>query len=286
MKKKSGMSSGKGDRSLSLYLEEIGNIPLLTREQENEHARKAAAGNRNSIEIMLKSNLRFVVNTAKRYRNQGFPLEDLIAEGNIGLMNALERYDIDKGYHFISYAVWWIRQAIQKAIYEKSKMIRTPMNRINELIQVEKARTRLGQLNGREAELHEIAAEANMTPEHVSSLIESGQDHVSLDSPLNSEEGSAELHSIIEAKGYRRPDEEVMSKSLSEDINKVLRTLTIKESEILQYRFGLNGRRPHCLSEIGAMYKLTKERIRQIEKKAITRLQHPSRSNYLKAYVS
>jgi RNA polymerase primary sigma factor len=271
---------------LSMYLKEINRIALLTREEEDHYARRAAEGEKAAKDKLVSANLRFVVNVAKKYQNQGLPLSDLISEGNIGLMNAIERFDVDKGYHFISYAVWWIRQAILKAICEKSRMIRLPLNRANELVQIEKARKQLQSDRGEEPEIEAIASAVNMNADHVADLINISRDLVSLETPVYAEKDSSQLGDFIEDSGYALPEEEAVEISLRDDINSVLRTLTEKEAEIIQHRFGLNGRSPLSLKEIGDRYNLTKERIRQIEKKALKRLQHPSRSQYLEAYIA
>ncbi len=271
---------------LSLYLKEINKVPLLSREEEDFHARRAAKGNQESKDVLVNANLRFVVNVAKKYQNQGLPLSDLISEGNIGLINAIERFDADKGYHFISYAVWWIRQAILKAICEKSRMIRLPLNRANELVQIEKARKQLQTEKNEEPEVKDIAKAVNMDEDHVADLINISRDLVSLETPVYAEKDSSILGDFIEDSGYTHPEEEVVEKSLQQDINSVLNTLSQKERDIIQYRFGLNGRTPLSLKEIGDQYNLTKERIRQIEKKALKRLQHPTRSQYLEAYTA
>jgi len=270
---------------LSLYLKEINKIPLLTREEEERYARAAAKGEQFSKEKLIRANLRFVVNVAKKYQNQGLPLADLISEGNIGLMNAIERFDVEKGYHFISYAVWWIRQAILKAICEKSRMIRLPLNRANELVQIEKVRKDLQGEQFLASETDMIAKKLDLNREHVADLLNISRDLVSLDTPVYSEKDSSLLGDFVEDRSHSTPDEQVVENSLRQDINGVLATLSDKESEIIQYRFGLNGRRPMSLKEIGSRYRLTKERIRQIEKKAIKRLQHPSRSHLLRAYM-
>ncbi len=271
---------------LSMYLKEINRIPLLTRDEEDKCARLAAKDDKAAKDKLVSSNLRFVVNVAKKYQNQGLPLSDLISEGNIGLMNAIERYDVDKGYHFISYAVWWIRQAILKAICEKSRMIRLPLNRANELVQIEKARKELQTGKGEDPEIKDIASSVSMSPEHVADLLNISRDLVSLETPVYAEKDSSQLGDFIEDAGYTKPEEEVIEISLKDDINSVLKTLTEKEAEIIQYRFGLNGKSPLSLKEIGDRYHLTKERIRQIEKKALKRLQHPSRSQLLESYIA
>ena len=271
---------------LSIYLKEINCIPLLTRQEEDKYARKAAKGDRFAKEQLDRANLRFVVNVAKKYQNQGLPLPDLISEGNIGLMNAIEKFDVDRGYHFISYAVWWIKQAILKAICEKSRMIRLPLNRANELVQIEKARKELQNARGTEPETKDIARFLDMNKEHVESLLNISRELVSLETPVFSEKDSTLLGEFVEDSDYVAPDEVIIEKSLIEEINQVLETLTEKEAEILQYRFGLNGKIPLSLKEVGDRFRLTKERIRQIEKKAIRRLRHPNRSQYLEAYVN
>jgi len=271
---------------LSLYLKEINKIPLLTREEEDRYARLAAQGDKEARDKLLRANLRFVVNVAKKYQNQGLPLSDLISEGNIGLLNAIERYDVNKGYHFISYAVWWIRQAILKAVCEKSRMIRLPLNRANELVQIEKARKLVqNSSKSEDAEMKEIARLLNMDETHVADLVNISRDLVSLETPVYAEKDSSSLGDFVEDSGFKHPEEVVIHESLKEDINKILKTLSEKEAEIIQYRFGLNGRTPLSLKEIGEKYNLTKERIRQIEKKALKRMQHPSRSEILKAYL-
>jgi RNA polymerase primary sigma factor len=281
-----GTRTNDDENVLSMYLKEINRIPLLTREEEEYHARRAAAGDPASKEKLINANLRFVVNVAKKYQNQGLPLSDLISEGNIGLMNAIDRFDVDKGYHFISYAVWWIRQAILKAICEKSRMIRLPLNRANELVQIEKARKEITGFRGEEAELREIARTLEMTTEHVSDLLSISRDLVSLETPVYNEKDSSVLGDFIEDRGYIQPEALTIEKALKEDINEVLATLTEKEADIIRFRFGLNGRSPLSLKEIGDRYSLTKERIRQIEKKALRRLQHPKRAQLLEAYVA
>lgn len=271
---------------LSLYLKEINRIPLLTREEEDKTARAVAAGDAKAREKLASANLRFVVNVAKKYQNQGLSLADLISEGNIGLLNAIERYDVDKGYHFISYAVWWIRQAILKAICEKSRMIRLPLNRANELVQIEKARKIVqGGISG-DAEINEIARLLDMDASHVSDLVNISRELVSLESPVYTEKDSSTLGDFVEDGTYKSPDDAAIEASLREDIDMVLRTLSEKESEIIRYRFGLSGAAPMSLKEIGDRFNLTKERIRQIEKKALKRLQHPSRRQYLESYVA
>ncbi|MDY7028394.1 MAG: RNA polymerase sigma factor RpoD/SigA [Spirochaetota bacterium] len=279
-------AQSEDENIISIYLKEINRIPLLTREEEDKYARLAAMGDKAAKDMLVKSNLRFVVNVAKKYQNQGLPLEDLINEGNIGLMNAIERFDVDKGFHFISYAVWWIRQAILKAISEKARMIRLPLNRANELVQIDKARKELMSDKAEDPEIEDIASMTHMEKDHVANLINISQELISLEAPVYADKGTSQLGDFLEDRDYHAPEHEAMDKSLKDDINKVLSTLSRKEADIIQYRYGLNGRTPLSLKDIGDKYNLTKERIRQIEKKAIKRLQHPSRSAHLEAYTA
>jgi RNA polymerase primary sigma factor len=271
---------------LSLYLREINRIPLLTREEEDAAARAAAKGDKKAQDKLANANLRFVVNIAKKYQGQGLPLSDLISEGNIGLLNAIERYDVDKGYHFISYAVWWIRQAILKAICEKSRMIRLPLNRANELVQIEKARKLIHDNHSPDAEIKEIARLLDMGPSHVSDIINISRELVSLESPVSSDKDASTVADFIEDDGYASPDQNAVKTALSDDIETVLGTLNEKEADIIRFRFGLGDNVPMSLKEIGDRFNLTKERIRQIEKKALKRLQHPSRKQLLESYVA
>ncbi|OQB97045.1 MAG: RNA polymerase sigma factor SigA [Spirochaetes bacterium ADurb.Bin110] len=271
---------------LSMYLREINRIPLLSREEENEYATRAAAGDEKAKEILAKSNLRFVVNVAKKYQNQGLPLADLIAEGNIGLLSAIDHYDVTKGYHFISYAVWWIRQAILKAICEKSRMIRLPLNRANELVQIEKARALFEGDISEEGEIREVAKFLNMEPEHIKDIISISRELISLDAPVYDERNSTTVGELIENEKHESPEQNAIQSSLRDDINKVLSTLSAKEREIVEYRFGLNGKRPMSLKEIGDRMHLTKERIRQIEKAALKKVAVPETMEMLQDYVA
>ena len=271
---------------LSMYLREINRIPLLSREEENDFATRAAAGDEKAKEILAKSNLRFVVNVAKKYQNQGLSLADLIAEGNIGLLSAIDHYDVTKGYHFISYAVWWIRQAILKAICEKSRMIRLPLNRANELVQIEKARALFEGDISEEGEIREVAKFLNMEPEHIKDIISISRELISLDAPVYDERNSTTVGELIENEKHESPEQNAIQSSLRDDINKILSTLTAKEREIVEYRFGLNGKRPMSLKEIGDRMHLTKERIRQIEKAALKKVAVPETMEMLQDYVA
>jgi len=275
------------DNVLALYLKDINKIPLLTREEENELALKAAAGDKQAKHKIVNANLRFVVNVAKKYQNRGLDLTDLISEGNIGLLTAIERFDVTKGYHFISYAVWWIRQAILKAICEKSRAIRLPLNRANELVQIEKARKLISGSKSDEEEIAEVAEMLNMDGNHVREIIHISRDMVSLDSSVRpSDEDSATIGEFLQDEHYENPEDAAITVTMREDINTVLDTLTEKEAQVLRCRFGLNGSSSMSLKEVGDVFNLTKERIRQIEKKAIRRLQTPQRMSRLESYVA
>lgn len=278
-------SEQEDENIISIYLKEINNIPLLSREEEDFYAKRAAEGDAAAKKKLIMANLRFVVNVAKRYQNQGLPLQDLISEGNIGLINAIKRYDVTRGYHFISYAVWWIRQSILKAICEKSRMIKLPLNKANELVQIEKVRKELVKRYGHEPDVYEIASYLDMDEDHVAKLLNISRELISLETPVYIEKDSLLLREFIESEKYLTPDQEVIEKSLQEEINSVLKTLSTKEAQVIECRFGLNGRKPMSLKQIGELFNLSKERIRQIEKKALKRLKHPSRSDNLKIYL-
>jgi RNA polymerase primary sigma factor len=271
---------------LAIYLKDINRYNLLSREEERFFAIKAAKGDRSAKEKLIKSNLRFVVNVAKQYQNQGLPLEDLISEGNIGLMNAIDKFDVTKGYHFISYAVWWIRQRILKAICEKSRMIRLPMNRIYEISKIERMRDETTTKDGITSKIEDIAKKLNMDKEIVAELLNISKEMVSLDMPVYIETDSTLLRDFVEDKINKSPTETAINSSLRDDINDVLKDLTPKEVEILEYRFGLNGKNQSSLREIGNKFRLTKERIRQIEKRAIDRLKSHEKVGLLKNYLS
>jgi RNA polymerase primary sigma factor len=284
-KSKKTVETNSDENTLAMYLREIGRIPLLTRAEEDEAARAAAKGNGKARDKLVNGNLRFVVNIAKKYQGKGLPLQDLISEGNIGLLNAVDRFDAERGYHFISYAVWWIRQAVLKAITEKARMIRLPQNRANELFQIEKARRVVQEQGNPGDEIQDIAKLLEMEPEAVEDLLNLSRDMVSLESPVYAGDTSV-LGDHIEDEQYTSPDQEALRSILEDDIEKILNTLDEKEADIIRFRYGLGSQPAMSLKEIGDHFNLTKERIRQIEKKAILRLQHPSRKSLLAAYVA
>lgn len=271
---------------LNIYLKEINRIPLLSHEEEVELAKKAASGDKNAREKIINANLRFVVNVAKKYQNHGIDLVDLISEGNLGLMTAIDKFDVTKGYHFISYAVWWIRQSILKAICEKSRPIRLPLNRANELVQIEKARKLVGHDKSEVEELNEIGRMLGMESEHVREMLNLSREMVSLDAQIAGDEsGKTSLGVMLEDKRYSSPEDALIDESMKKDIHEVIGTLKPREQQVLTLRFGLNGDEPMSLKEVGDIVGLTKERIRQIEKKALFRLQHPVRRSKLEMYA-
>ena len=272
---------------LSMYLKDINKVSLLSRDEETDLALKAKAGDKAAKDKIVSANLRFVVNVAKKYQNHGLDLPDLISEGNIGLLTAVDRFDVSKGYHFISYAVWWIRQAILKAICEKSRAIRLPLNRANELVQIEHARKLMTGDKTEEQEFAEVARMLKMDKQHVREMVNISRDMISLDAQVaSSDNDRTSVSDFIEDKRYDNPDEEAISNAMKRDIGKVLNTLKPNEAKVLSLRYGLNGTRPMSLKEVGDTCNLTKERIRQIEKHAIVRMRHPRRMQRLEAYIA
>jgi len=281
-RRESSLSEGN---NLAFFLTEINCIPLLSREEEEVTAYAAAAGNKAAREKLVNSNLRFVVNIAKKYQGLGLPLEDLIAEGNIGLVNAVDRFDIEKNCRFISYAVWWIRQSILSALCEKSRMIRLPVNRAAELVRIEKARKIVESRNTAEQEINEIAHLLDMEKDHVTDLINISREMLSLDNPVSKYQ-NLPLMDLLEDSQYIPPDKAAEQSVMEDDIENVLNTLDADEAEIIRCHYGLGCRPQMSLKEIGVKYNLSKERIRQIEEKAITRLQNPLRTSKLQMYVA
>ncbi|MDE6350260.1 MAG: RNA polymerase sigma factor RpoD/SigA [Treponemataceae bacterium] len=278
---------GNDDSVLSIYLREIQTIPLMSREEENELAVKAKAGDKAAKDKIVSANLRFVVSVAKNYQGGGLDLSDLISEGNIGLLTAIEKFDSTKGYHFISYAVWWIRQSILKAICEKSRAIRLPLNRANDLVQIVHARKLVGTDKTENQEITEIAEMLHMDETYVREMLNINREMVSLDAQIFGEDGiSMSVGDFIEDERYAGPDETVMDKEMRREIDETLNSLRPDEARVLRMRFGLGGGDPMSLKEIGDKCHLTKERIRQIEKRAIVRMQHPVRVNKLESYVA
>jgi RNA polymerase primary sigma factor len=273
------------DRSLDLYLREIGETPLIPPEEEVRLAKRIRLGDKNALEALTKANLRFVVSVAKQYQNQGLSLADLINEGNIGLIKAAKRFDETRGFKFISYAVWWIRQAILQALAEQSRIVRLPLNRVGTLHKIGKVSSSLEQGLGREPSPDEIARVLDLSEMEVSDTLKISNSHLSLDAPFSVSEDNS-LIDILEDEFQPAPDEELLSQSLKLEIEKALDTLTPREAEVISLYFGLNHEKALTLEEIGARFSLTRERVRQIKEKAIRRLRHASRSRSLRAYLN
>jgi RNA polymerase primary sigma factor len=273
------------ERSLDVYLREIGETPLITSEKEISLARRIREGDEEALEELTKANLRFVVSVAKQYQNQGLSLSDLINEGNMGLIKAAKRFDETRGFKFISYAVWWIRQAILQALAEQSRIVRLPLNRVGALHKIGKISSNLEQEFGREPMTEEIAERLEMTPEEVSETLKISNNHLSLDAPFNEGEDS-NLLDVLKDEFQPSPDKDLLGESLKIEIEKALGTLTEREAEVIILYFGINRPRPMTLEEIGNRFSLTRERVRQIKEKAIRRLRHASRSRRLRAFVN
>ncbi|MBX7150741.1 RNA polymerase sigma factor RpoD/SigA [bacterium] len=266
------------------YLQEIGDVPLLTPEEEIELAKEVKRGDEIALEKLTKANLRFVVSVAKQYQNQGLSLNDLINEGNIGLIKAAKRFDVTRGFKFISYAVWWIRQSILQALAEQSRVVRLPLNKIGTLSKIGKIFSDLEQEFEREPSSEEIADQLDISAYEVSSTLQMSGRHISVDEPLHDSENNT-LIDIIENDQQEPPDQELLTESLRIEINRALQTLTAREAEVVRLYFGLETDHPLTLEEIGERFNLTRERVRQIKEKAIRRLRHTSRSSVLRHYL-
>jgi RNA polymerase primary sigma factor len=272
------------DRSLDLYLREIGETRLISAQEEVELAKRIKEGDQEALERLTKANLRFVVSVAKQYQNQGLSLADLINEGNIGLIKAAKRFDETRGFKFISYAVWWIRQAVLQALAEQSRIVRLPLNRVGTLHKIGKISSSLEQEYGREPSPDEIAKELELTAVEVSDTLKISNSHLSLDAPFSTSEDNS-LMDVLEDEFQPAPDEALLDESLRLEIERALDTLSSREAEVINLYFGLNHEKALTLEEIGARFNLTRERVRQIKEKAIRRLRHASRSKSLRAYL-
>ena len=277
-------SYAKASQSLDKYLHEIGQEPLLTPDEEIELARKVKQGNHGALEKLTKANLRFVVSVAKQFQNQGLSLGDLINEGNLGLIKAASRFDETRGFKFISYAVWWIRQSILQALAEQSRVVRLPLNRVGALNKIGKVFNALEQEFEREPSEFEIARELEMTPFDVSDALKISARHLSLDAPFTHGEEST-LLDILENSDMPSPDSPLLDESLRHEIKDALSSLPTREAEVLKLYFGVDQDHPLTLEEIGEIMDLTRERVRQIKEKALNRLRHASRSKGLRGYL-
>lgn len=269
--------------SLALYLKEIGKNKSLSLEEEAKLAIRIKKGDRKALERLVKANLRFVVSVARNYQNQGLPLSDLINEGNLGLIRAAKRFDEMKNFKFISYAVWWIRQAILQALAEQSRIIKLPLNRVGTIHKIGKMQSKLEQKFRRLPNVEELAAELNIEVAEVQDTIKIGNSHMSLDAPLQQGEDSR-LMDVLQDEEQELPDNGLMEVSLQEEITKTLETLSEREKEVVRLYFGIGEETSHTLEEIGQRFNLTRERARQIKEKALRRLKHSSRSKRLLVY--
>jgi RNA polymerase primary sigma factor len=276
--------TNRESQSLDKYLQEIGKVDLLTPDEEVELAQRIREGDQLALEKLTKANLRFVVSVAKQYQNQGLSLGDLINEGNLGLIKAAQRFDETRGFKFISYAVWWIRQSILQALAEQSRIVRLPLNRVGSLNKISKTFSELEQKYEREPSPDELAEVLDVTTAEVVDTMKISGRHVSMDAPfVQGEENS--LLDVLENDLEQTPDSELMNDSLRREVQRALSTLTQREADVITLYFGLNGEHSMTLEEIGEKFNLTRERVRQIKEKAIRRLRHTSRSKALKPYL-
>ena len=270
--------------SLDKYLQEIGKVDLISAEEEVELAQRIKAGDKIALERLTKANLRFVVSVAKQYQNQGLTLPDLINEGNMGLIKAAQRFDETRGFKFISYAVWWIRQSILQALAEQSRIVRLPLNKIGSINKINKMYAYLEQAHERVPSAEEIARELDMSVSDVKESMKNSGRHISMDAPLVEGEDS-NLYDVLRSGESPNPDKELMHESLKTEIERALKNLTPREADVIRLYFGLGENHPMTLEEIGETFELTRERVRQIKEKAIRRLKHTSRSKILKTYL-
>ena len=276
--------TNRESQSLDKYLQEIGKVDLLTADEEVVLAKRIREGDQLALEKLTKANLRFVVSVAKQYQNQGLSLGDLINEGNLGLIKAAQRFDETRGFKFISYAVWWIRQSILQALAEQSRIVRLPLNRVGSLNKISKTFSELEQKFEREPSPEELAEVLEVTASEVVDTMKISGRHVSMDAPFVQGEENSLLY-VLENDGDEKPDDGLMTDSLRKEVQRALSTLTQREADVITLYFGLNGEHAMTLEEIGEKFNLTRERVRQIKEKAIRRLRHTSRSKTLKPYL-
>lgn len=272
--------------SLDKYLQEIGKVELLSAEEEVELAQRIRKGDHMALERLTKANLRFVVSVSKQYQNQGLTLSDLINEGNLGLIKAAQRFDETRGFKFISYAVWWIRQSILQALAEQARIVRLPLNKIGSINKINKAFARLEQEYERPPSPAELAEVLEMTLDEVKQSLANSGRHVSMDAPLTEDDSSSgSMYEVYASEGGPSPEDEMMTLSLHQEIDRSLHTLTMREADVIRLYFGLGESHALTLEEIGERFDLTRERVRQIKEKALRRLKHNSRSKSLKSYL-
>jgi RNA polymerase primary sigma factor len=270
--------------SLDKYLQEIGKVDLISPEEEVILARRIKSGDTDALRKLVKANLRFVVSVAKQYQNQGMSLPDLINEGNLGLMKAAQRFDETRGFKFISYAVWWIRQGILQSLAEQARIVRLPVNKIGSINRINRAFARLEQEYEREPSSQEIAETLEMIPEEVKEVLKTNGRTVSMDAPISAEEDN-NMYDILQSTDTPSPDRNLINESLAFEIERALSTLSSRESKVLKLYFGLGMKHPYTLEEIGEKLNLTRERVRQIKEKAIKRIQFTTRCRILKSYL-
>ncbi len=271
-------------QSLDKYLQEISKVDLITAEEEVTLAKKIRDGDQIALEKMVKANLRFVISVAKQYQNKGLALGDLINEGNLGLVKAAGKFDETRGFKFISYAVWWIRQSIMQALAEQSRIVRLPLNRVSSINQISRKFSELEQKFQRDPTSGELAEELEVTEDEIASNLKISNRHVSMDTPFVSGEQNS-LLDVLEDDKIDTPDSDLMADSLRNEIQRALSSLTQRESDTICAYYGLNGSAPMNLEEIGEKFGITRERVRQIKEKATRRLRHTSRSKALKSYL-
>lgn len=278
--------TNRESQSLDKYLQEIGKESLITAQDEIELAKRIKKGDQVALDQLTKANLRFVVSVAKQYQNKGLPLSDLINEGNIGLIKAAKKFDETRGFKFISYAVWWIKQSIMQAIADQSRMVRLPLNRVGALTKISKVASELEQEYERKPSTEEIAKHLDMDAEEVAYALQVAGRHISVDAPFaQSDNDKSSLLDVLKNEEQPSPDESLMKQSLKSDIERSLSTLSEREAEVIRLYFGIGTEYSATLEEIGEMLNLTRERVRQIKEKALHRLRHSSRSKNLQVYL-
>ncbi len=271
--------------SLDMYLQDIGRVELITADEEVVLAQKIKQGDQKALDKLVKANLRFVVSVSKQYQNQGLSLPDLINEGNMGLIKAAQRFDETRGFKFISYAVWWIRQSILQALAEQSRIVRLPLNKIGAINKINKTHSKLEQELEREPSPEEIAEVIDLTAKDVVESMKTQARHLSMDAPIGNSDDGGSMYELMEGEHNEAPDKELLLHSLRSEIERSLNSLTPREADVVRLYYGLSGGHSHSLEEIGEKFDLTRERVRQIKEKAVRRLKHTSRSRILKDYL-
>ena len=277
--------TNRESKSLDKYLQDISKVDLITAEEEVELAQRIREGDQAALEKLTNANLRFVVSVAKQYQNQGLKLPDLINEGNVGLVKAAKRFDETRGFKFISYAVWWIRQSILQALAEQSRVVRLPLNKIGVINKINKTFSHLEQINERPPSAAEIAKELDMSISQVKVAMKNSGRHLSMDAPFKEGENDSNLYDVLSSDESPNPDDQLMKDSLSVEINRALDTLSQREADVIRLNYGIGNQPAMTLQEIGDMFDLSRERVRQIREKGIRRLKHQSKNKMLKKYL-